>query len=210
MSVVALTAEGDSLSVLTERQSFDPNGKAILIVGADQSQLSLQSADCNISYDLRVGELYRDHRYKDNRTIGDHESIAIQSGMAVIIQTLEEVVFPKWRFGQIVPKVSLLQEGLANTPTKIDPGYSGKLLITVFNHGKLLVELGIGKRFCSMFVLTVEGAIRPYNKPGKHLTGRVRRDIFRKLMDKLEARPTLVSAGIALIAVAVSIVALFK
>jgi dCTP deaminase len=211
MSVIALTTEGDRPSVVTDRKRFDPNGHAVLIVGADMTQLDPASEDCNISYDLRVGDHYRDHRFDESRAIDDKEPIEILPGMAVIIQTLEEVVFPTRMFGCIVPRVRKLQEGLANTPTKIDPGYPGRLLITTFNHGKRPVHLGKGEPFCAMFVMTVEGPIKPYNEQGKQLIGNKKKTFVRRILDRLEAHPTAVaavSASTAVVALVLSILGL--
>jgi dCTP deaminase len=210
MGVIALATDGDVPSVVTDRQRFALDGRAVLIVDAESEQLDPASNECNISYDLRVGDHYRDHRYEESMTIDrDDHAIEIFPGMAVIIQTLEEVEFPKWLFGHVVPKVSLLQKGLANTPTKIDPGYRGRLLITTFNHGKRPLYLRRGQRFCAMFVSTVEGAIKPYNKPGKQLRGTAAsKGRFQKVIDRLEARPVIVGGAISLTAVVIAVVSL--
>jgi dCTP deaminase len=211
MSVIALTTGGNEPSVVTDREDFSRDGQAVLIVDADMSQLDPASTDCNISYDLRVGDLYRDHRFEESRSIGDDDEIEILPGMAVIIRTLEEVTFPKWRFGYIVPKIGLLQRGLANTPTKIDPGYLGRLLITTFNHGRNPLSLRKGERFCAMFVSNVEGAIKPYNKQGKDLIGRTSKNLIRRFFDRIEAQPVTISAVTAFItALVVSVISWFK
>jgi len=123
-------------SVIFQRLQFDMDRKRILIISYDQEQFSIHNEECNTSYDLRVGSLYRDHRDNEGRTLSEGQSIELLPGQAVIIETEEEVQFPRGIFGHILPKVSLLQKGIANTPSKVDPGYSGHLLITAFNHGK--------------------------------------------------------------------------
>jgi hypothetical protein len=90
MSVIALTTAGDQPSVVTDRKKFDPNGHAVLIVGADMTQLDPASEDCNVSYDLRVGDHYRDHRFDESRAIDDKETIDILPGMAVIFRPLKK------------------------------------------------------------------------------------------------------------------------
>jgi dCTP deaminase len=169
MTVIALTTLGDDPSVVTSSDAFSRDGSAILILNGDTDQLAIDRNDCNASYDLRVGAIYRDHRSVDGQSLGDDREIPLLSGNAVIIETAEWVEFPKWRFGQILPRVSLLQQGIANTPSKVDPGYKGHLLITAFNHGKRTVPLRRGQRFCSLHVFDVEGAIKPYDKPGKQI-----------------------------------------
>jgi deoxycytidine triphosphate deaminase len=145
--------------------------KRILIISYDQEQFSIHNEECNTSYDLRVGSLYRDHRDNEGRTLSEGQSIELLPGQAVIIETEEEVQFPRGIFGHILPKVSLLQKGIANTPSKVDPGYSGHLLITAFNHGKQTVHLKRRERFCSLYLLSVDGDARPYNKGGKQILG---------------------------------------
>ena len=86
--------------------------------------------------------------------------------------------FPRRLFGQILPRVSLLALGIANTPSKIDPGYSGHLLITTFNHGKRTERLKRGERFCSLHLLTVEDGVIPFNGPGKQHRGVLRSAIY--------------------------------
>ena len=139
MAVIALSASGDRPSVVTTNDAFDRDGTAILIQNCDLAQLASDTQECNASYDLRVGQIYRDHRNREGQQLGPHDPIILLPGNAVIIETEELVKFPKTRFGQILPKVSLLQRGIANTPSKIDPGYEGHLLITAFVPAVLLI-----------------------------------------------------------------------
>jgi deoxycytidine triphosphate deaminase len=134
MGVIALTVSGDQPSIVTSKDAFSREGCAILILDGDSQQLDGHGDECNATYDLRVGHIFRDHRSQGGQEVGPKDEIRLRPGNAVIIQTEETVAFPKWRFGQILPKVSLLQEGVANTPSKVDPGYEGHLLITTFNH----------------------------------------------------------------------------
>jgi dCTP deaminase len=188
MSVIALTTLGDDPSVVTSNEAFRREGSAILILHGDQEQFEADRDDCNASYDLRVGALFRDHRNNNGEPLGPTEEIQLLPGNAVIIETEEWVHFPIRRFGQILPKVSLLQQGIANTPSKIDPGYTGRLLITAFNHGKRTVSLRRGQRFCSLHVFDIGGAVRPYNKAGKQITGESGRARWtRRLRDWIDA-----------------------
>ena len=194
MSVLPLYLDGDKPTVVNERESFDLEGQAVLIQNFDHLQLSPDSDDCNISYDLRIGERYRDHRDRDGRPLGNDAEIVLKPGMAVIIETEEWVHFPKLTFGQIAPKVSLLQKGISNTPSKVDPGYNGRLLITAFNHGKRSVSLKRNQRFCSLFISTVGDRVRPYDKPGKQIAGHSVHGRLRRILDWLEANASGVMA----------------
>lgn len=187
MSIIPLTTQGPEPSVVTDPARFDLNGHAILIKAADPTQMSESDHECNISYDLRVGSFYRDHRSLDGRTLEDSGFVELLPGNAVIIQTEEEVSFPKCVFGQIVPKVSMLQDGISNTPGKVDPGYSGRLLVTAFNHGKRAIRLHRGQRFCSFFISKIEGRITPYSKQSKQILGVTHKRSWLRVRDLLEA-----------------------
>lgn len=86
----------------------------------------------------------------------------------------------------IVEKVSLLQMGISNTSSKVDPGYNGHLLITIFNLGKKTVRIRRGNRFCCLYILRVERNVRPYDKPGKRIVGVVTTRRWDKIRDWLE------------------------
>jgi deoxycytidine triphosphate deaminase len=168
--------------------AFKREGSAILIQSGDLGQLGPDAKDCNASYDLRVGSKLRDHRSQDYEDLGLSGTFRLLPGNAVIIQTEELVKFPKSRFGHILPRVSLLQDGVANTPSKVDPGYEGHLLITAFNHGKRAVTLRRGQRFCSLHVLDVGDPVRPHDKPGKQISGAERpASWLRQVRDWIEA-----------------------
>ncbi|MGM0788856.1 MAG: dCTP deaminase domain-containing protein [Bacillota bacterium] len=92
--------------------------------------------DANTSSDLAIGDEYRDHREGRSTHLNDGDTITLEPGGAVVIQTQEWIRFPKTRFGQILPKVKLLEDGISNTTSKIDPGYIVFLTITLFNLGK--------------------------------------------------------------------------
>jgi len=183
MGVVPLILSGARRSVVFEAARFSLNGGAILFKNCDRTQFKTDSKDSNISYDLRIGEVYRDHRNPESETLGENGFIKLRPGNAVIIQTEEWVEFPKSLFGQILPRVTLLQKGIANTPSKIDPGYKGYLLITTFNHGKRVVKLKRKECFCSLHVLSVDDGVRPYDKPGKYLVGKPVRRTIQSLKD---------------------------
>lgn len=214
MTVIALTTLASpeyAPSVVTSNDAFSREGSAILIQGGESGQLAADSDSGNVSYDLRVGQKFRDHRSPYHDDLGPSGEIVLLPGNAVIIETEELVKFPKCRFGQILPKVSLLQQGIANTPSKVDPGYEGHLLITAFNHGKRTVSLRRGQRFCSLHVFDVGGPVQLYDKPGKQLLGAQRSTGWqRQVRDWIDANVAtiifiqtvaiLVSLGIAILA----------
>ena len=101
-----------------------------------------------------------------------NQAITLVPGGAVIVQTEESIQLPKNRFACIMPKVSLLQKGLSNTMSKVDPGYQGHLLVTLFNLGKQTETIKRGDSFCSLCVFTVEGIAIPYGNKQSAYRGR--------------------------------------
>ena len=205
MCVVALTIEGANPTVVTDAARFDLGRNAILIQELDEQQLRLETRDSNVSYDLRIGSRYRDYRDMEPRTLQPDGFIEIPPRSAVIIRTQEHVHFPGCMFGHIVPKVSLLQRGIANTPTKIDPGYNGALLITTFNHGSRAVKLKVGQPFCSMFVMRAVGDVRPYARQGKDLEGEPRPDWRRAVRDFLDRNAAAIQGLHGLVTIALAL-----
>ena len=154
MSVIPLIIEGSAATVVEKQTDFDLEGTAVLIRNLDQAQLT-DTDTSNVSYDFRIGDKYRSHLEKEPREIRDESTITLHPGSALIIETAEYVHLPRRTFGIIAPKVSLLQRGLSTTFSKVDPGYHGHLLITLFNLGQTTCELKKGEGFCAFSVIEV-------------------------------------------------------
>lgn len=180
-------------TVVTTEEAFElahgRRGRAVLIRSFDANQLQEEAhGNPNCSYDLRVGPRFFDHRDDDATTLGTEQPIKLLPGAAVVIQTEESVHFPESTFGLIVPRVKWLQKGLSNTMSKVDPGYNGHLQVALFNLGKRTVELPRGEPFCSLVVFRVGEGCRPYDKPGKEVTGAgMPPGFLRRITDKFEA-----------------------
>jgi deoxycytidine triphosphate deaminase len=201
MSVIPFVMEGENKTITADRENFDAAGNLICILGLDESQV-INPRSSNASYDLRVGSEYRDHRDPGKTELSDGDHIVLQAGSAVIIETAEVLYFPKSCFGHIVPKVSLLQKGISNTSSKIDPGYVGSLLVTVFNLGKQRVTLEKGQKFCTLYVLEIKEGAVPYKKKPKRIIGEYKRGRLHKFMDRIESRQPLLGClfgGISLL-----------
>ncbi|MEX2649755.1 MAG: hypothetical protein WD673_12160 [Alphaproteobacteria bacterium] len=196
MSIIPMILTPPHATVVLRVENFDPNGQAILIRNFDDTQDSRPDGDGNVCYDLRVGSQYRDHREEGGRSLREGETIDLLPNLALIIQTLEEVQFPRLIFGQIVPKVTLLQQRVASTPTKVDLGYNGRLLVTVFNHGKRAAPLQYGQKFCAMFLLSVDDRVVPYNKPSQQISGVGRRKLVHRVRDFMERNIALITSAL--------------
>jgi deoxycytidine triphosphate deaminase len=133
------------------------HGSTLLIRNFDSTQLS--PGDPNLSYDLRIGSVYKDHRDGLRKELQDDGHITLLPGGAIVIETEESWHMPAGLFGYIVPRVKWLQQGVSNTLSKVDSGYNGKLLVTLFNLGKNTVPIDRKDGFCSLVVHDVgEGA----------------------------------------------------
>lgn len=175
MGIIPLRAEGHSPTLVTNRARFSVDGYALLLLGVDETQLvdGEKNNQSNASYDLRIGPAYRDHREgsRAKREIQEDGVLKLRPGAAVIVQAEESVALPRTMYGSIAPKVGLLQAGLSNTFAKVDPGYDGPLLVTLFNLGKRTVSLKRREPFCALTLHRVEDGARIYSKPGKQLEG---------------------------------------
>lgn len=170
MAVVPLRI---GVSVVDKQDDFDREGYAVLITGLQRSQLESDDAkeSSNVSYDLRVGREYRHYRQRTKTQLPERATITIQPGDAVLIQTEESLHMPRHLFGYVVPKVTLLQLGLTNTLSKVDPGYPGYLVVTLFNVGTTVQRLERGQAFCQLVLHTVGEGARLYNKGSKQVEG---------------------------------------
>jgi dCTP deaminase len=178
-------------------------GKTLLIRNFDTGQLS--GNEPNLSYELRVGPEYKDHRDGSKCPVTTEEPITLLPGAAVIIETAESLHMPKGMFGYIVPKVTWLQKGISNTLSKVDAGYNGRLLVTIFNLGKNKEDLHLHDTFCSLVIHSVGPGAHLYEKDEKRLVGPNRkRSRWQRFRNWLEANPATVH--VALIAVTASLV----
>ncbi len=213
MGMIPFERRGEAPTIVNSSEHFSPSGMKVLIRNWDESFDDRIKTEGNASYDLRVGSQYRDHR--DDLAIGlsENAEFKIRAGTAVIIQTLEEVQFPNNVFGLILAKVSILQKGLTNTATKIDPGFRGKLLITVFNLGRVDVSLKYGDKFCSLQLVQTTRPFVPYDRVNRTIELRGRRAAWRNGLDFLNANAGAMTALLVLatlMATVLSIIAILR
>jgi dCTP deaminase len=189
-------------TVVTTEQAFEDSegrqGSALLIRNFDNEQLKENAP--NLSYDLRVGAEYKDHRdgWKRDVLENDPENnhVDLLPGGAVIIETEENLHLPKGMFGYLVPRVEWLQQGISNTSSKVDAGYNGRLLVTLFNLGRKKVSLPRRERFCSLVIHSVGSDVVLYDKDAKKISGVGHRRLWQKLRDGIEANRTIVELAL--------------
>lgn len=208
MSVVPLKLDE---SVVQTQDEFEAGhgfeGHALLMFNLEASQFTEKSS--NVSYDLRVGSEYKGHRDAEKTELPEGRKITLRPGGAVLIQTEEIVFLPRTLFGYVVPKVTLLQRGISNTLSKVDPGYNGPLIVTLFNLGKKNLELKRGDQFCSLVVHTVADGASLYNKPGKRIAGNPREPWWPRAKDWIDANKTWLLIAGNVISITIAIIALF-
>jgi dCTP deaminase len=99
-------------------------------------------------------------------------------------------------FAYIVPRVEWLQKGVSNTSSKVDPGYNGRLLITLFNLGQKKQAVNRADRFCSLVVHDVGPNAVLYDKDAKKISGVGHRRVWQKIRDEIEANRTVVDLAL--------------
>jgi dCTP deaminase len=208
MSVVPLKlgeSVVDSEDAFQKAHGFE--GAAMLVFNLDKAQLDGTSS--NVSYDLRVGNEYRGHQDVEKRELTSDGEIVLRPGSAVLIQSEEVLFLPRKLFGYVVPKVSLLQKGISNTLSKVDPGYNGALIVTLFNLGKRDFSLKRGDHFCSLVLHTVADGAILYNKAGKRISGNPTEPWWPKVKDWVEANKTWLELAGVVLAIVISVIGLF-
>jgi deoxycytidine triphosphate deaminase len=200
MSLIPFITKGPKKTIVQDYEEFALDGDKVLLRNLDPDQLK-DDLETNASYDLRIGAMYRDHRDIKASSLDKDGEIIIHPQHAVIIESEEFVHLPKSRFGYILPKVSLLQKGLSNTSSKIDPGYPGKLLITVFNLGQKTATLRRLEKFCSMHFIDIQETdlLIEYKKDSKTIKIGEKYHWFRSLRDLLQRNLPLLTTILIII-----------
>lgn len=104
-----------------------------------------------VGYDLRVGEEGYSWKRKEIIKIKQDGKIPIDANDTVVIRTLESLSLSKKVSATIHSIVSkVIPKGLSDISTTIDPGWTGKLLISVHNNRDSSTELIYGERLCTV------------------------------------------------------------
>jgi len=108
---------------------------------------------------------------KDGETIksaydNEKEQVVIPGNSTVLIETNEILHVTKTIGGTFHSKVGIVAKGLGHIGTTLDPGWIGNCLITIHNHSKLEVRLGIGDTFISLKLFYV-------NTPSKFVNNNI-------------------------------------
>ncbi len=110
-----------------------------------------------VGYDLRVGKQGFSWNKKRIINIELDGKIQIEANDTVVIQTLESISLSKKVAATVHSVVSkIITKGLSDISTTIDPGYTGKLLISVHNYRDSSTELRFQEYFCTVCFYKVE------------------------------------------------------
>ncbi|KGK00075.1 dCTP deaminase [Thalassotalea sp. ND16A] len=103
----------------------------------------------------------------DEIHIDDGEAFFLHPGELALAVTLESVTLPADIVGWLDGRSSLARLGLMVhvTAHRIDPGWSGQIVLEFFNSGKLPLALRPKMKIAALNFETMSGeALRPYNK----------------------------------------------
>jgi dCTP deaminase len=191
MSVIPLIKSGANRTVVSTKDDFTRgggfDGRAVLIGNIDKTQLEPDDRESHLSYDLRVGQEYKDLRDQQKQGLPNGGKITLLPGVAVILLTEESVTLPRSMFAYIIPRVRVLQKGISNIVSKVDPGYDGHLVITVFNLGKKTVTLERHERFCCFVVHQVLEGGALYDRPAQLISGEPKKRPMHRALDWIQA-----------------------
>jgi dCTP deaminase len=103
----------------------------------------------------------------DEILIGEDDTFVLHPGELALGVTLESITLPDNLVGWLDGRSSLARLGLMVhvTAHRIDPGWSGNIVLEFYNSGKLPLALGPGMAIGAMSFETMTGAaMRPYTQ----------------------------------------------
>jgi len=184
------------------------NGEIKITPKPDSSMISGVSVDIRLGNEFRV---FQDHTapfidlsgpkaemqkamdsvMSDEIFIPDGEAFFLHPGELALAVTYESVTLPDNIVGWLDGRSSLARLGLMVhvTAHRIDPGWSGQIVLEFYNSGKLPLALRPKMKIAALnFETMSSSALRPYNKRGdakyKNQTGAVASRISEDDSDK--------------------------
>ena len=160
------------------------DGKITIIPKPDTSMISGVSVDIRLGNQFRV---FQDHTapyidlsgpreemqkamnsvMSDEIIIADGEAFFLHPGELALAVTYESVTLPDNIVGWLDGRSSLARLGLMVhvTAHRIDPGWSGNIVLEFYNSGKLPLALRPKMKIAALnFETMSDSALRPYNK----------------------------------------------
>ncbi|WP_286261473.1 dCTP deaminase [Thalassotalea atypica] len=158
--------------------------KIVIVPTPDESMISGVSVDIRLGNEFRV---FKDHTapyidlsgpkeqvqqamnnvMSEEIVIPDGEAFFLHPGELALAVTYESVTLPADIVGWLDGRSSLARLGLMVhvTAHRIDPGWSGQIVLEFFNSGKLPLALRPKMKIAALnFETMSDAALRPYNK----------------------------------------------
>jgi dCTP deaminase len=148
--------------------------KRIIIDPFDEDSLT------PVGYDLRVGEKGFSWKKQSKVEINEQKPLTIEPNDTVVIETYESVQLSK-QFAGIIHAMAtqVIRRELSHISTTVDPGWKGRMLISIHNYRTSAVELEFKEKFCTICFYKVQSeAKKDVGKPSG------RSDIWSELLDK--------------------------
>jgi len=132
-----------------------------------------------VGYDLRVGEWAFSWKDKCGVEINQGRSIRIKPNDTMVIETHESVKLPKNIGATIHSRATKVCFGLSHISTTVDPGWSGKMLVSIHNHRDSAIRLRFKDSFCTVCFYRMQSSSvkNLYNPPD-------RKDLKDQLLEK--------------------------
>lgn len=140
------------------------------------------------SLDLSIGDIY-----VPNAKPGEIGSVqrprsflVLEQGETALLRTREQITLPPDIGGIAFPPAGVSMKGLLMTnPGHVDPGYSGKLHLTVINMGKVPYQLAAGDRIVRLLLFRLSAAAtEPFDVRRKPRSGGID-PVNEELLDRL-------------------------
>ncbi len=135
-----------------------------------------------VGYDLRVGAKIFSWQQKSVINIREKGSFKIEPQDTVVIETLESITLSQEVGATVHSLVSkVIPEGLSYISTTIDPGWKGKLLISLHNYSDSSTLIEYEKKICTVCFFEVKS--KALKNPNREQD---REDLWRILLAKAD------------------------
>lgn len=133
-----------------------------------------------VGYDLRVGAKAFSWKKLCKIDVSDSDPLRIEPQDTVIIETFESIDLSRRVSGTLHAMAThSLRRGLSHISTTVDPGWTGKLLVSLHNNLDTCVELQVEETFCTICFYEVQSEAQ---KDVRRAPGRT--DIWVELLDR--------------------------
>jgi len=153
------------------RRSY--NSKIFICYDDDKNNNEKKSVPVDdFSVDITLGGSWNEnYSYNDNSLcLLESDYIKIQPKATVVVTVSEFIRVPNNRFGIVVSTGSIfLQYGVQSPTAKVEPGYSGTLILRLTNQSTSIVEIKKGDKLASIIFFETNHTIEHVNAENSRL-----------------------------------------